>query len=206
MHRLFRYFRSRRMARFESTFAINNDTTVLDVGGSAPIWQFATVRPKLTFFNLPPAVDKSISDADLVGGDGRCLPFRDNAFDIVFSNSTIEHVGTRDDQTNFANEIRRVGKRYWVQTPNRYFPFEMHLMLPLIHYLPREWQRAIVTRFTGWQFAVKHTPAMRRDYIAHYLNELRLLSTGELRRFFPEAMIKKERILGWPKSLIAFKR
>lgn len=193
------------MGRFERSFEITERTTVLDVGGSPLIWQFAKVRPRLTFLNLPPAIEKGHPEVNLVGGDGRLLPFRDKAFDIVFSNSTIEHVGTFAHQREFASEIARVGKRYWVQTPNRRFPFEMHVMLPFIHYLPRTWQRPVVTRFTGWEVLVPHTKDVRRDYLEHFLTELRLLDAAELQALFPLARITRERFFGMPKSLIAYK-
>ena len=193
------------MQLFERTFELTECTTVLDVGGSPLIWQFATTHPRLTFLNLPPAMDKNISGVNLVGGDGRLMPFGDQTFDIVFSNSTIEHVGTQADQKNFADEVTRVGRRFWVQTPNRYFPMELHLMLPIVHYLPRRWQRLIVTRFTGWEFLVAHTEVERMSYIEHCLTELRLLSAAELHGLFPDAVIARERMFGWPKSLIAFK-
>jgi SAM-dependent methyltransferase len=193
------------MAHFQRTFKVTERTTVLDVGGSPLIWQFAGIHPKLTFLNLPPAINDGRGEANLVGGDGRTLPFRDGAFDIVFSNSTIEHVGTTADQQAFANEIARVGKRYWVQTPNRRFPFEMHVMLPFVHFLPRKWQRAIVMRFTGWELLVPHTQDVRRDYLEHFLTELRLLDAREMQRLFPQARIERETFLGLPKSLIAYK-
>jgi SAM-dependent methyltransferase len=193
------------MAHFQRTFEVTERTTVLDVGGSPLIWQFAGIHPKLTFLNLPPAINDGRGEANLVGGDGRRLPFRDGAFDIVFSNSTIEHVGTLADQHAFANEVARVGKRYWVQTPNRHFPFEMHVMLPFVHFLPPRWQRRVVTRFTGWEILVPHTKDVRRDYLEHFLTELRLLDGAELQCLFPQARIKRERFLGLPKSLIAYK-
>ena len=193
------------MARFERTFGITQRTTVLEVGGSAFIWQFARVQPKLTFLNLLPAIDRTQTGTDLVAGDGRSLPFCDGAFDIVFSNSVIEHVGSTADQQKFAREVARVGKGYWVQTPNRRFPFEMHVMLPLVHYLPPEWQRRVVTRFTGWEMLVPHTTDVRRDYLHHFLNELHLLDATELNALFPDAGIARERFLGLSKSLIAFK-
>ena len=205
LQKLFRYFRSERMARFERTFGITTRTTVLDVGGSAPIWEFAKVRPKLTFVNLLPAIDPHQTGAVLVAGDGRMLPFRDGAFDIVFSNSVIEHVGSTSGQQMFAHEVARVGKQYWLQTPNRRFPFEMHVMLPFVHYLPAKWQRRVVTRFTGWELLVPHTKDVRRDYLHHFLNELHLLDSTELKALFPDARIACERFLGFPKSLIAYR-
>ena len=143
---------------------------------------------------------------DLVAADARMLPFKENAFDIVFSNSVIEHVGTHADQQQFAAEIRRVGRSYWVQTPNRRFPVELHLMLPLVHYLPKRVQRAIVNRFTLWQYITRPSEAERASYTRHFLNELNLLDRQTLQRLFPDAAIVAERVAGLAKSLIAVGR
>lgn len=191
------------MRLFEKTFRISSTTRILDVGGSPLIWQFARVQPQLTFLNLPSALEPGTRGERLVAGDGRLLPFKDKAFDIVFSNSVIEHVGTRVDQQRFAREIARVGRRYWVQTPNRHFPFELHLMLPLVHHLPKSWQRLIVNRFTVWQWVVRPSEAQRAAYIHHFLYELNLLGRKELAAIFPEARILSERIMGLAKSLVA---
>jgi hypothetical protein len=199
----FRHFRSQRMRLFERTFPITNRTCVLDVGGSPLIWQFARVRPQLTMLNLPTALQPDGAVVSLVAGDGCALPFKDAAFDIVFSNSVIEHVGTREAQQRFAAEVARVGRAYWVQTPNRAFPVELHLMLPFVHYLPRTWQRRTVERFTIWQLLARPSEAQRRFYIEHFLNDLKLLNASELGSLFPDGRILRERFFGWPKSLIA---
>jgi hypothetical protein len=206
LDRALRHFRSRRMRLFERTFRISSGTRVLDVGGSGLIWQFAAVRPQLTIINLPTALEASAEGVTLVAGDARRLPFADGSFDIVFSNSVIEHVGTRAEQQKFAAEAARVGRSYWVQTPNRHFPIELHLMLPLVHYLPKKWQRAMIERFTVWELAARPSEAQRRFYIDHFLNELNLLSARELEALFPDGEIVGERFLGWRKSLIAVRR
>jgi Methyltransferase domain len=131
------------------------------------------------------------------------LPFKDAAFDIAFSNSVIEHVGTREDQKMFAEEIARVARFYWVQTPNRGFPVELHLMLPFIHYLPRAWQRQIIKRFTVWELLVRPSESQRSFYIEHFLNDIKLLDKIDLQCLFPDAKILSERVLGVAKSLIA---
>lgn len=193
------------MRLFERTFRITDRTRVLDVGGSPLIWTFAIVRPQLTILNLPSALEPPAQTESLVAGDGCRLPFQDSAFDIVFSNSVIEHVGALQ-QAQFASEIGRVGRSYWVQTPNRRFPVELHLMLPLIHYLPKQLQRSIAGRFSVWQLLAHPSEAQRRFYIDHFLNDLKLLDRRELQSLFPDARIITERVAGLAKSLIAVRR
>jgi SAM-dependent methyltransferase len=72
-----------------------------------------------------------------VTADGRDLPFPDGCFDVGFSNAVVEHVGRRPDQERFVAELCRVAKRVYVTTPNRWFPVEVHTLLPLVHWLPR---------------------------------------------------------------------
>jgi hypothetical protein len=191
------------MRLFEKTFEISPSTRILDVGGSPSIWKFLAVRPRLTILNFPSALERGAEPISCVAGDGLMLPFKKNAFDIVFSNSVIEHVGSRADQQRFAQEISRVGRCYWVQTPNRGFPIELHLMLPFIHFLPKAWQRAIVERFTVWQLLVRPSEEERAFYIDHFLHQLQLLNKRDLQSLFPEATIVSERLLGFVKSNIA---
>ena len=117
----------------------------------------------------------------------------------------IEHVGDAASQRRFAREVARVGHGYWVETPNRWFPLEQHLLTPFLHWLPKRWQRAIVPRFTVWSVAVRVTPDRRRFYLEHYLSDVRLLGARELRALFPGARLIRERFCGWTKSLIAMK-
>lgn len=71
--------------------------------------------------------------------DGRIFPFEDKAFDVCWSNATLEHVtGGPEMQLLFLKEIVRVSKRAFVTTPNRFFPIELHTRTPLLHWLPKE--------------------------------------------------------------------
>ena len=131
------WFRKRRMRRFVRELEITAETRVLDVGGTPETWD--TVVDAAAGHAAEYAADEKRTGgrAWWVAGDGRALPFRDGAFDVVFSNSVIEHVGDAESQSRFAREVARVGRAYWVQTPNRWFPVEQHLLTPLVHWLPK---------------------------------------------------------------------
>ncbi len=193
------------MRVFAQAFEITGQTRVLDVGGTPELWGLLPVQPRVTILNLPRAAPGR-SSFDLVFASGCALPFADRSFDIAFSNSVIEHVGDPASQRRFADEIRRVARGYFVQTPNRWFPVEPHLLTPLIHFLPPSWQGPIVRRFTVWQWMERPSEDRRAFYIAHYLNDIRLLSHGDMSRLFPDATVLRERWLGWTKSLIAWRR
>jgi hypothetical protein len=182
------------MRRFVELMRVTASTTVLDVGGTPDIWALAPVRPRVVFLNEPREEARST-----VHADGCRLPFRDGAFDVVFSNSVIEHVGDASRQKQFASEVARVGRGYWIQTPNRRFPVELHLLTPFVHWLPRRWQRWIVPRFTVWSLLVRTTADRRAFFLEHYLSQVRLLSSEELGRLFPSA-----KVLRSAKSLIAY--
>jgi ubiquinone/menaquinone biosynthesis C-methylase UbiE len=205
-HGISQYFRRQRMRRFAAEFGITGRTRVLDIGGTPEYWDMLPARPSVVLLNTPRAQADLAGAAAWVAGDGRNLPFRDGAFDIVFSNSVIEHVGDAASQRRFAHEAARVGRAYWVQTPNRWFPVEQHLLTPFLHWLPKAWQRAIAPRWNVWQMLTR-PPADRRDfYIEHYLRDVRLLSFAEMRALFPGARVLRERFCGVTKSLVAMKR
>lgn len=82
------------------------------------------------------------------------LPFEDESFDLVFSNAVIEHVGSREQQHGFLDEILRVGKRAFVTTPNRRHPIEFHTVTPLLHHLPPRVYRKIYAA-AGFEFFSK---------------------------------------------------
>ncbi|HKE21350.1 MAG TPA: methyltransferase domain-containing protein [Bryobacteraceae bacterium] len=199
-------FRRARMQRFAAELGITAETRILDIGGTPECWRLLPVVPRVTLLNTPRAKADLGGAESWVAGDGRALPFRDGAFDVVFSNSVIEHVGDLPSQRRFAAEVARVGRAYWVETPNRWFPVEQHLLTPLLHWLPPGWQRTLMPRLNLWRLLVRVSADRRQYYIEHYLAEIRLLSGSGLKQLFPGAAISRERFLGWTKSLVAFKK
>ena len=200
---LSRRFRSRRMAACVRLLGIDANTRVLDVGGAPDLWRLSPVMPRLVVLNQPRAEREARGPVPVVFGDGRALPFADKSIDVVFSNSVIEHVGDAAAQAQFAAEIVRVARRYWVQTPNRRFFAEQHLWMPFVQWLPKHRQAPIIRRVTVWEWLTRPAPDERAFYLEHYLADIRLLTAAQLRQLFPGARIRRERFLGWTKSLIA---
>jgi len=197
--------RRRRMQSLLRQFPVTTSTKILDVGGVPGFWKDVPQQPFLVLLNMARTGDELAGSTHAVIGDARTLPFADRSFDLVVSNSVIEHVGDRASQAQFAGEVVRVGRSYWVQTPNRWFPVEQHLYTPFVHWLPRSWQRVLVPRFTVWSAVMQVSGERRRFYLEHYLADIRLLGADDLRRLFPEATVVRERLLGCTKSLIVFR-
>lgn len=65
---------------------------------------------------------------------GRPLPFKDGAFDIVYSNAVLEHVGGPEERRHFIQEALRIGRSVFITVPNRWFPIEHHTGIPLVHF------------------------------------------------------------------------
>lgn len=189
------------MQRFFRDFDIRPETTVLDIGGREFNWTLMPFIPRVTILNLGIQGPQS-GRFNWIVGDARALPFPDQSFEVVFSNSVIEHLGNAAAQRQFANEVRRVGHSYFVQTPNRNFFLEPHVVTPFIHWLPRKWQAHLLRNFTVWGWITRPDEEAR----ARYLNTIRMLNYSELRSLFPDAEILNERFLGLTKSFVAARR
>lgn len=205
MHRLYApfqvYFRTRRMRRFEAMFQPASTTRIIDVGGYEFNWTLIDAAPEVLLLNLD-SEDRRDGRFHKVRGDGRQLPYGDNTFDIAYSNSVIEHVGDAGDQDSFAAEIRRVAPRYYVQTPNRWFVIEPHLIAAGIHLLPRRLTRRLVRWLSVWGWVTRPDQAAIDELLA----SIRLLDRKRMQQLFPDAEIHAEKFLGMTKSLIAIRR
>ncbi len=180
---------------------------VLDVGGTegfwANVWNPECERLSITVLNLEGEQSSGRLPVRSCVGDARDLSrFGSAEFDVCFSNSVIEHVGTLADQQKMANEIRRVAKGYFVQTPYRYFPLEPHFHFPGWAQLPM-WCRAALHRRLnlGWMRAEPDSLKARMD-----VEQIRLLSIREFRLLFPDGEILMEKVGPLLKSMIAVRR
>lgn len=190
-------YRKNRLEIFLSNFKIEKSTKILDVGGIEETWIGTGLEENVTILNLVNCGDSKILK---IVGDARDLSmFPDKCFDIIFSNSVIEHVGGDSEKKSMADEIIRVAKKYWVQTPNKNFPIEIHFMFPFFLFLPHQFKK-IIAKY--WPFSM--AKIFELDPLKE-LEDLQLLNKTELQSLFPEAIILPEKYFLLNKSLIAIK-
>jgi hypothetical protein len=197
-------FRRKRFAFFHPLLAqLKRPVTILDVGGAESYWKTMGLDGDdqifITLLNLTKE-DVTLPNITSVVGDAREVRYDDNSFDVVFSNSVIEHVGGHADQAKMAKEVRRVGKRYFIQTPNLYFPLEPHFLFPLFQFLPVTLRVRLLQNFSlGW-FPRTPEPAKAREIV----ESIRLLGRAELLALFPGSSLYEEKVFGMTKSFVAY--
>ena len=194
--------RRQKFELLESVFRPRPSDLILDVGADPQMFSRYTFED---FYPFPDRIVGGGIDLALVESarrsypqpryavfDGCALPFPDKSFDLVFSNAVIEHVTGDRRQERFAQEAMRVGKSWFVTTPNYWFPLEVHYHLPFIQFLPRALQGAY-NRLLGTSIA--------KDVVL----DLDLLSARRLGRLFPGSSIVKMKVTLWPETLVAYR-
>jgi hypothetical protein len=175
-----------------------SEMKVLDLGGTKEWWLRAPVRPRhVTVMNL--GAEEQTSWITTLTGDA-CYAdkqLKGQSFDLVFSNSLIEHVGGHKAWSSLAQAIRSLAPRYVIQTPYRYFPIEPHWLFPGFQFLPLPLRAGLAPRWPlghtrGWPAAQARDEAMSTQ----------LLTATEMRSYFPDGTLYWERFLGLPKSML----
>lgn len=207
-------FRRRRIELLQglvSAVLREKDTcAILDVGGTYNFWHIWRDdidwdKTSITCVNLDPhhlEDGKNETPVRMIQGNACDLSdIKDSEYDVVFSNSVIEHVGLWPNMRAMADEIKRVAPRYLVQTPNFWFPIEPHARTPFLHWVPEPIAyRIVMTRKCG--FYRKH------DTVAgavEAIQSARLLDMRQMQALFEDAEVIREKFLGVTKALIAIK-
>ncbi len=195
----------RRWEMFRESFPRIENLRVLDLGGTVESWQRAPVRPgHVTVLNLLEPGESEDDSIVPVTGDAchaREALEKANAethFDVVFSNSLIEHVGGHARRLELAEQLRQLAPRYWVQTPYRYFPLEPHWLFPGMQFMPVAARTKI-----AMHWPLVHTKPENVDDARHEVLWTELIGIAEMREYFPTATILHERVLGITKSIVA---
>lgn len=207
-------FRRRRMEMIrgllEPMLAKKDRLAVLDVGGRRDYWELldpaVAGRLSITILNNEaPELEVGATpddglDVEYALGDACDMPqYADGSFDLAHSNSVIEHVGSLQNMAKMADETRRVGRAYYVQTPYLWFPIEPHYGVPFFHWLPGPTRARM-----GWRHKVGYRARME-DYRASLAlcDHTELVDKTLMRELFPDGELVKERVALLVKSLIA---
>lgn len=212
---LYNYFRIKRLKAFAESYPDLANLSVLDVGGTPYMWnklsKHCGLVPKhVTLLNSNQVhLSSDNNNYETLVGDARKLPFADDQFDLVFSNSVIEHVGNSMDKRKFAEECQRVGKEIYIQTPNRWFPIEPHIVAFFIHWLPRNLYKKLhfisIMHLYQTYLSLKNGDSEAIN-TSRWVDGADLLSYHQFKQLFPENTIYKERILGLNKSFVVSTR
>lgn len=201
-------FRLQRFKYFEEHIKdLPRPVKILDVGGTENFWvQMGKAGNKdynITLLNLDITKNYIKNNFIFTRGNAADLSqFSDNEFDVVFSNSVIEHIPLDKNRQKMADEIIRTGKNYFVQTPNYYFPFEPHFLLPFFQFLPKFLKIFLLKNFNmGW-----YKKCSSEKEAEELLIENRLLKKKELLSYFPGSRLIKEKYLFLNKSLIVLSK
>ncbi len=174
-HALVTYLRKRRFAFFRALVGpLPRPIRILDVGGTQYFWEkmeFVEDDVTITLLNFDPKeVQVTYKSLSGVLGDAR-------------------------DMRQF-----RVARRYFVETPNRYFPMEPHFIFPFFQFLPRATRAWLLSHFNlgTWDRARSKQEAFEG------VDSVRLLSRRELMELFPGGRIFEEKLLGLTKSFAVY--
>ena len=196
--------RARRWELLARRFPDLAEMRVLDLGGTVQPWVTAPVAPRSVVVVNLDEHPSSVPWLTTVVGDACALPGSVAAmeFDLVYSNSVIEHVGGHRQRQAFADTVASTAERHWVQTPYRYFPIEPHWVFPLLQFLPVAARSTVARR---WRLGHRHVPReARRAAVASVLG-VELMSRTEMAYYFPVSDLLVERYCGLTKSLISVK-
>ena len=203
------YFRAKRFAFIKSL--LDNLTKggkkikILDIGGTENYWNSMGLNLgnniEIVLLNLYKIEVKGAGFSSIKGDACHLEGMEDKSFDFVFSNSVIEHLFSIENQNKMANEVMRVGKNYYIQTPNKFFPIEPHWVFPFFQFLPFG-----LKVFLTQNFSLGHIPkAKSKQEAIDLVNEVNLLSKKELEILFSQSKLYIEKFMGFHKSYAVYK-
>lgn len=191
--------------KIEQLIAARGSIKILDIGGDIGYWkQIGWKHPQCTIYLLNlyiPSEAEATEGFVFVKGDALQLPYQYGEFDLVFSNSVIEHVGSYANQEKFAAEVMRVCDRYIIQTPSYWFPLEPHSLIPFFQFIPHRLRALLIMAFN-----INYFPKQKNYQAAVEVSHSTLMLTRQqFQRLFPQADLQVEKLYGIPKSYTVVK-
>jgi hypothetical protein len=195
----------------EEVYKENGKVSILDIGGTSQYWKIIDEDflrrnnvsihllniPSESLDDLPASGSFSYISGDATGNIWDCLDML--SFDLIHSNSVLEHVGDWGKMESFSKNIIAFKGGYFVQTPNYWFPVEPHSMTVLFHWLPKPMRVLLVRKFSlgHWKKAETVSEAVT------LVESARLIDEPMFKALFHDAHIKREKFLFMTKSLVA---
>lgn len=191
--------RQRRMEWLLRRFPDFQRMHIVDLGGATNYWHGAKVRPaRVTIVSIDDWALRDPSPWMTTVQADACDPGEiGGVFDLVFSNSVIEHVGGPRHRRGFAETVHRLAPHHWVQTPYRYFPLEPHLIFPGFQFLPPALKVRVAKKWP-----LSHIHGRVDIEPVEYVMDHDLLTVTEMGALFPKSEILRERVGGIVKSLV----
>jgi hypothetical protein len=192
--------------KIELLAATKNELKILDIGGDISYWKHIGWENPRSVIYLLNLYENTIPEKDAgqfraVVGNAAALPFSRGDFDLVFSNSVIEHMGSPEKQEEFAKEVVRISDKYIIQTPSFWFPLEPHSLIPFFQFIPHRLRARLIMRFD-----INYFPkAATYEEALTVSRSTIMLTRKQFSKLFPDAQIQVERLFGIPKSYTAIK-
>ena len=198
------HYRSKRFDFFLSLInKLPRPIKIIDIGGTSEFWKamnFQETDITITLLNLEEINGIEPPFKSLKGDATNLANIPNQSYDIVFSNSVIEHLFTWENQQKMADEVKRIGKYHFIQTPNYWFPIEPHWVFPFFQYLPKKLRYWLTEHFTlGHIVKLKDKVEAKKQ-----VEEVRLLSKSEIKKLFPNSAIYSEKFMTFNKSFTAY--
>lgn len=195
------YFKGflKKVALIENKESLN----ILDIGGTVEYWKvfnYKELPHHITLVNLD-STGEILQGISLVQGDATDLKFDDQQFDVVFSNSVIEHVGDYQAQKRMAAESMRVARYFFIQTPNLYFPFEPHYRIIGFQFLPTSIKAILIQHFRLRQKRIRHEK-LAWDKAITFAKSINLLTAKKLQSLYETSILIREKAFLFTKSFI----
>ena len=196
-------FRNKRFKFFFNKIKkLKKPVTILDIGGKINYWENRNLAGnndyQITLLNIDLEHSLYSNIKTIKGNATEMGELEDNSYDLTHSNSVIEHLYDFENQSKMALEVQRVGKKYLIQTPNKYFFLEPHYLLPFFQFLPNSLKYFILTKTK-----LSRLKKWDQEFAKQYIEEIRLLSEKEMKILFPKSKIYYEKFFGMNKSFTA---
>lgn len=204
-------FRRRRFERvlelIDRSLKATGRCRIMDIGGTETYWNIVRDelgRPGLEIHicNLElPEVENTELFTPVAADATDMREFADMSFDLVHSNSVIEHVGGWAAMKRMAANVRRLAPSYYVQTPYFWFPMEPHYRSLGFHWMPEQIRfRRLMKRAHGFSKRLETV-----DDAMDHVQYCALLDKTQMRTLFPDAELVDEKFMGLTKSLMAIR-